>query len=140
MRFGCVVAAAAAVWWSFGVTDLMQASEGEAESDSMFVNNNRPATRTSFPTAGGRGGGGGRSKGLMLVVLLVIAGIFGGFKRGRIRSSFRSLSRLQRVRTEKLKLLATYPLHRRTAPVVYVHRDVALLACIRTSTLGGFVH
>lgn len=61
----------------------MQASEGEAETDSMFAssNNSRPAGRTSFATAAagrGAGGGGGRSKGLLLVVLLIIAGIFGG--------------------------------------------------------------
>ena len=68
----------------------MQASEGEAETDSMFVNqqNNRAgAGRASFTAAGRGAGGGGKSKGLLLVVLLIVAGIFGGSVGGRAAES-----------------------------------------------------
>lgn len=61
---------------------LMQASEGEGETDSMFPRNSgnsRPASRSPFTTAG-RGASGGKSRGVvLLVVALIIAGIFGGF-------------------------------------------------------------
>lgn len=61
----------------------MQASEGEAETDSMFAN--RPTTRSSFtPSRGGGTGGSGRSRGtILLVVALIIGGIFGGWCEDR---------------------------------------------------------
>lgn len=57
---------------------MMQVSDGEAETDTMFVN--RPAARNStFAAVTGSRGPGGRSKGtLALVVVLIVAGIFGG--------------------------------------------------------------